>query len=63
MPSLRGEVSGAEWEEWGVLGVCELSDGVSVYVADGALGLGEVGFVFRSTCAASHGCWGYTEIH
>ena len=30
MPGLRGEAGGAEWEEWGVLGVCQLSDGVSV---------------------------------
>ena len=39
MPSLRGEAGGAEWEEWGVLGVQQLSDGVSVYVADGKASL------------------------
>ena len=36
MPGLRGEAGGEEWEEWGVLGVQQLPDGVSVYVADGA---------------------------
>ena len=36
MPGVWGEAGGAEWEEWGVLGVQQLPDGVSVYVADGA---------------------------
>ena len=36
MPGLRGEAGGAEWEEWGVLGVQQLLEGLSVYVADGA---------------------------
>jgi len=36
VPGLWGEAGGAEWEEWGVLGVQQLSGGVSVYVADGA---------------------------
>ena len=36
MPGLRGEAGGAEWEEWGVLGVQQLPDGVSLYVANGA---------------------------
>ena len=35
MPGLRGETGGAEREEWGVLGVQQLPEGVSVYVADG----------------------------
>ena len=36
MPGVWGEAGGAEWEEWGVLGVQQLPGGVSVYVADGA---------------------------
>jgi len=39
VPGLWGEAGGAEWEEWGVLGVQQLPDGVSVYVADGTGGV------------------------
>lgn len=42
MPRLRREACGAEWEEWGVLGVQQLPDGVSVYVADAANRIAEV---------------------
>lgn len=39
MPGVWVKAGRAEWEEWGVLGVQQLLEGVSVYVADGACAL------------------------